>query len=637
MENNKKMPSTLSKPTQEDPPTEWELRNQRSEHDLTAIRRLNSDPSGIPHFAEKDEFHAVQNNIWEEMLLSATSEVDLNTEINAMEWMFAKEERDRDQKLRQNNQTYPNAFIIPNKEVDRVPNKHQICYCHESFQYHQTSTNGEKSFRCTKYASIRCQCKIIVIPTSPPQYQLVRSHNHAPQSDIVSVLSDDRQIELERYCEVNHHERSNKVIADALNRNLTPSQLRDRRFYITHEHVKRVKKMHSTRRLESLLDIATREDLARTVDKQVFFRELHVLPGVFVIMFAAPWMVRLLRSVTENDQLFVDGTFSVVPAGIAQLVVIMASVGNARAEPVLFVWTQAKTKEEYLFVWKRVVDCAPGLSTIRIPITIDFEYAHIAAITTVLPKCTIVGCMFHFIQAVKRHVKKRITTFHHDIKNNPDGKQELLNDLRSLVLAANPVQFNTVATLFVPKWGQRRDGDSFISYMRSTWLTATSRFPPRLWCVGFHFRSDIERTNNAVERFNRELNQLWPKTSVKTIKECIYLLKEVEKRRSMEYSAQIFNEQPMQHVIRDSTALRPTPMLERHLAQRSMTQQDVLALPAPQPQVPPPQANIRVPSRAAREEATGIRKRPTGGRGRGGRGAARTINIPYTGELVFEN
>ncbi len=40
------------------------------------------------------------------------------------------------------------------------------------------------------------------------------------------------------------------------------------------------------------------------------------------VIWASPYMIKMLRSVTSNDQLHVDGTFKVIPEKIAQLLVV---------------------------------------------------------------------------------------------------------------------------------------------------------------------------------------------------------------------------------------------------------------------------------------------------------------------------
>ena len=45
--------------------------------------------------------------------------------------------------------------------------------------------------------------------------------------------------------------------------------------------------------------------------------------------------------------------------------------------------------------------------------------------------------------------------------------------------------------------------DLFISYYRSTWLSESSLFPPKIWN---HFDTVGPRTNNHVEGFNFKLN-----------------------------------------------------------------------------------------------------------------------------------
>lgn len=51
-----------------------------------------------------------------------------------------------------------------------------------------------------------------------------------------------------------------------------------------------------------------------------------------------------------------------------------------------------------------------------------------------------------------------------------------------------------------PKWGQ------FWRYFHRTWIV---RFPPNLWNVQPFSKELVSRTNNPLERFNRELNAVF--------------------------------------------------------------------------------------------------------------------------------
>ncbi|KAL0488269.1 hypothetical protein AKO1_015432 [Acrasis kona] len=108
---------------------------------------------------------------------------------------------------------------------------------------------------------------------------------------------------------------------------------------------------------------------------------------------------------------------------------------------------------------------------------------------------------------------------------------------------------------------------------------------------------------------------------------------EIERRQSAEYSAAIFNEQPVRQLVRDPNTLRPTPVLERYMAQQD-AQHNVAEQVQPQAQEMQPTLvlpNVAVLSRSAREVATGVKKSSSRGRGTG-----RGNTIPFTGELVFE-
>eukprot|EP00644_Phytophthora_capsici_P012662 jgi/Phyca11/113211/e_gw1.23.476.1 len=143
--------------------------------------------------------------------------------------------------------------------------------------------------------------------------------------------------------------------------------------------------------------------------------------------------------------------------------------------------------------------------------TCDFERGLINAVRDQFPDATIIGCLFHFKQAVRRNMQKlripveetktmmkrgfldSLTVMSHD-RIDPDGFQYVIKKFRA-ALDGNGTEYSS------DKWTQ------FWEYFRKTWI---EMYPPNLWNINGVTRTIVNRTNNPLERYNRELNVAFP-------------------------------------------------------------------------------------------------------------------------------
>ncbi|KAG6608675.1 uncharacterized protein IUM83_14772 [Phytophthora cinnamomi] len=140
-------------------------------------------------------------------------------------------------------------------------------------------------------------------------------------------------------------------------------------------------------------------------------------------------------------------------------------------------------------------------------ITCDFEQGLINAVGDQFPNSTVMGCLFHFKQAVrKRMVKLHIPTAEISVamargmldvvtilpreQMDPQGIEYVTNRIKSELQNRN-------SDYSEDKWNE------FWQYFRRTWIEL---YPPTLWNVRGINRQIINRTNNPLERYNRELN-----------------------------------------------------------------------------------------------------------------------------------
>ena len=110
----------------------------------------------------------------------------------------------------------------------------------------------------------------------------------------------------------------------------------------------------------------------------------------------------------QSDHWHIDGTFYVVPEKFYQLLIILIyEEATDLYIPGCFVLCSHKSKDIYKLIFKEVAQVIlQGLYRVE-RITIDFESAEIEAIKEVFPKIELIGCKFHFQQALFRKAKKK--------------------------------------------------------------------------------------------------------------------------------------------------------------------------------------------------------------------------------------
>lgn len=162
-----------------------------------------------------------------------------------------------------------------------------------------------------------------------------------------------------------------------------------------------------------------------------------------------------------------------------------------------------KTKVTYISLFEFLRDaifCFDG--TERTPRTFlsDFERASRVAATSVWPDIELIGCNFHFCQALRRKAsslpelcrKIRGQSLHHRI---------LKMFMRLSLLPLHQVEDGLQElTLFIDEKALTMDFDNFHHYFQRVWLR---HYEPRSWCVS----ARLHRTNCNLEEYDNFVKQ----------------------------------------------------------------------------------------------------------------------------------
>ncbi|XP_025157210.1 uncharacterized protein LOC109504119 isoform X2 [Harpegnathos saltator] len=126
----------------------------------------------------------------------------------------------------------------------------------------------------------------------------------------------------------------------------------------------------------------------------------------------------------------------------------------------------------------------------------DFEKAERKALQTIFPRAKVIGCFFHYSQALIHNAKKH-NILKGDKKESGWGALKLLISLAFLPEDLIEGAFEIIYKIIFNDCKYLR---SFFHYYRETWLNS---FKPRSFCVF----QQLHRTNNISDRHNRELRE----------------------------------------------------------------------------------------------------------------------------------
>jgi len=133
-------------------------------------------------------------------------------------------------------------------------------------------------------------------------------------------------------------------------------------------------------------------------------------------------------------------------------------------------------------------------------VVVDFEKSLINSIRNHFSSTVVIGCFFHFKQAIFRKIVKL------GLKNELSQWYLVLKSISALTFEHPNNLLNSISQMknsFGDEW------NSFFTYFENTWIKS---YPPDLWNVQMLKNSLNEshlicRTNNALERYNRKLNE----------------------------------------------------------------------------------------------------------------------------------
>ena len=228
-----------------------------------------------------------------------------------------------------------------------------------------------------------------------------------------------------------------------------------------------------------------------------FYRgEITAAENGTALIFASSRQLELLQSATD---VYFDATFKVVPHLYYQLLTVFVPYADS-AFPFFFALMSRKTEGLYVKVFDKLKELVPQF--VPSDAMADFEEAPVSAFRRVFGDVNVVGCWFHYAQAVIKRVQK--LGLRDDYMNDANVQDTVRCLLGLPLLPAGTIcqAFEDVILAVVDDnvWGSKLN--DLLRYVRRQWLQKRSIGPERL-CV----RNSRSRTNNILESFHASLKR----------------------------------------------------------------------------------------------------------------------------------
>ena len=216
-----------------------------------------------------------------------------------------------------------------------------------------------------------------------------------------------------------------------------------------------------------------------------------------IAIWSSPEGKAVLR---QNFLVLIDATFRITPHPFSQCVVVMA-LDRSTDTYVPCVWALMSSKNETMY-WLLLQDIASILDWRWRPeiIVTDFEKSLVAAVKAQFPETRLVGCFFHFKQAIIRKLTVKFGFIRREASDIA-GKFDFLT-----VLPNSDIQRGISYLQDLPEM-QTIAHKEFFDYFHKTWM---EKYGPEMWNISdLTTKTLVTRTNNPLERYNRRLNELF--------------------------------------------------------------------------------------------------------------------------------
>ncbi|KAL8610282.1 hypothetical protein ACOMHN_062014 [Nucella lapillus] len=249
-------------------------------------------------------------------------------------------------------------------------------------------------------------------------------------------------------------------------------------------------------------EIVIPEDCTVTADGRLFLQTQDGEDNKILIFATDNAVARICSS----ESVFMIGTFYTCPRLFYQLFSIHVEC-NGQLFPMMFTFLPDKSQLTYqrLFRLMKARAAVMGLEFAPSKVRTDFEQAIIMSVRLEFPRARVVGCLFHFCQALWKKVKALGGVVQY--KEDEETRKYIR---RCAALAFVPIERLDEAWLEIQAGVEDEPlTTAFSDYFVTTWLDdVDSRFPRSVWNHKDNLSTGNMRTNNSLESWHRNLKSL---------------------------------------------------------------------------------------------------------------------------------
>ena len=234
------------------------------------------------------------------------------------------------------------------------------------------------------------------------------------------------------------------------------------------------------------------------------YRKNNINKSLKLAIWASDFQINRLRL---TNHWYVDGTFTITPCNFYQLVTIAIKDPNTGfVKPAMWSILDSKDEEAYyhtLRITKEIVSQCNTLSWTLPSVTLDFEQALINAFQRVFPETRIIGCLFHFKQALYREAQSQGLT-----------KAEVKEETNTLVSRLGSLSWKGSSILVQKELEELEkhyeDSEHFklISYYKNCWFDRLES-----GAIDYSNVEDEFRANSVLEQYNCHVKDCLPRCS----------------------------------------------------------------------------------------------------------------------------
>jgi hypothetical protein len=365
-------------------------------------------------------------------------------------------------------------------------------YTFDGKTFHKNSSRGGTSyFRCAKFETLKCTARLIV----KGQDAALRG-THTCTSETTATV-EDKQEHIDNF--IAGQAQDLRKYPSAIYQSLLEevnSKYAGKIMEIPSRKTVYSKIRHARGPTKANLDDILKPPHSQTLDFKCFLWRIWISDiDDKYHRFAILGSNEGLAVLCMESQIFIDATFRVAPHLFSQCLIVMAYDPSTNLYSPC-IWALMTSKDEYIYC--EVLHAVVVLLKYRWSprtVVVDFEKALLSSVRYQFPGSRIVGCFFHFRQALQRKMQK--------LRCDPDKTTLMLNSLNRL-LNVEDMQLNHVLASI--EHDPRFSGETwarFWHYFKFMWLW---RFPPSLWRNRTNdVQNDDARTNNCLEHYNRRL------------------------------------------------------------------------------------------------------------------------------------